>query len=30
MWQTLSFSLIAGVVGGKGLPHLIRGITRRR
>ncbi|GGN85611.1 hypothetical protein GCM10010112_66220 [Actinoplanes lobatus] len=30
MWQTLMISLLAGVLGGNGLPHFIRGITRRR
>lgn len=30
MWQTVTLSLVAGVLGGNGLPHFIRGITRRR
>jgi hypothetical protein len=30
MWQTISLSLLAGLLGGNALPHFIRGITRRR
>lgn len=30
MWWTVVLSLLAGVVGGNGLPHFLRGITRRR
>ncbi|MFB9237539.1 hypothetical protein ACFFWC_18610 [Plantactinospora siamensis] len=29
MWQTLTLSLLVGIVGGNGVPHFIRGITRR-
>ncbi|HEX2623526.1 MAG TPA: hypothetical protein VHL11_25370 [Phototrophicaceae bacterium] len=28
MWQTLIFSFLAGVMGGNGIPHFIRGITK--
>lgn len=30
MWQTLMMSLLAGILGGNGLPHFVRGITRNR
>ncbi|MEV0351303.1 hypothetical protein AB0H88_36470 [Nonomuraea sp. NPDC050680] len=30
MWQTIVLSFLGGLVAGNGLPHFIRGITRRR
>jgi hypothetical protein len=30
MWQTISLSLLAGLLGGNALPHFMRGITKRR
>lgn len=29
MWQTIILSFLGGLVGGNGLPHFIRGITKR-
>ena len=28
MWQTIILSFLAGVMGGNGIPHFIRGITK--
>lgn len=28
MWQTIVLSFLAGVMGGNGIPHFIRGITK--
>ncbi|MEV0149282.1 MULTISPECIES: hypothetical protein [unclassified Nonomuraea] len=30
MWQTIVLSFLGSLVAGNGLPHFIRGITRRR
>jgi hypothetical protein len=30
MWQAIVLSFLGGLVAGNGLPHFIRGITRRR
>jgi hypothetical protein len=30
MWQAIILSFLGGLVAGNGLPHFIRGITRRR
>lgn len=30
MWQTIGLGLLGGVIAGNGLPHFLRGITRRR
>lgn len=30
MWQTIVLGFLGGLVAGNGLPHFIRGITRRR
>lgn len=30
MWQTMALTLLGGVIAGNGLPHFLRGITRRR
>lgn len=30
MWQTMALALLGGVIAGNGLPHFLRGITRRR
>jgi hypothetical protein len=29
MWQTITLSFLGGLVAGNGLPHFIRGITKR-
>jgi hypothetical protein len=29
MWQAIVLGLVAGVLGGNAVPHLVRGITRR-
>ena len=28
MWQTILLSFLAGVMGGNGIPHFIKGITK--
>jgi hypothetical protein len=30
MWQTITLSLLGGLLGGNALPHFLRGITRQR
>ncbi|MEV6032664.1 hypothetical protein AB0L65_16005 [Nonomuraea sp. NPDC052116] len=30
MWQTIVLGFLGGLLAGNGLPHFIRGITRRR
>ncbi len=30
MWQTIILGFLGGLIAGNGLPHFIRGITRRR
>jgi len=29
MWHTIVLGFLGGVIGGNGLPHFLRGITRR-
>jgi hypothetical protein len=28
MWQTIGLSFLAGVMGGNGIPHFVKGITK--